>query len=62
MSQADFTQGFWALQEGRFNEAIEAFQTVLTKRPDFAEAHYNLGNVYTGCGDYQQALTAYKMK
>ena len=44
MSQNYFAQGFRFLQEGRFAEAIGAFQELLKEQPDSTEEHYNLGN------------------
>ena len=59
MEQDVFVQGFRSLQEGRFAEAITAFQTVLEQRPDFAEAHNNWGNALQGQGKLDEAIAHY---
>ncbi|MBI2211375.1 MAG: tetratricopeptide repeat protein, partial [Deltaproteobacteria bacterium] len=59
MSQNYFTEGFRFLHEGRYPEAIAAFQEVVKEQPESAEAHYNLGNAYIGLRDYPAALKAY---
>jgi tetratricopeptide (TPR) repeat protein len=38
-----FQRGVAAQEAGRFNEAIAAYSTVITSRPDFAMAYYNRG-------------------
>ncbi len=48
MLQSEFVMGFQALQVGRWPEAIAAFRAALAQQPDWAEAHYNLGNAYIG--------------
>jgi tetratricopeptide (TPR) repeat protein len=46
-----FVQGVKLYQQGKFDEAIEAFNDVLSEKPDFAEGYYNLGMAYLRKGD-----------
>ena len=56
MSESHFANGYRFLQQGRFAEAITAFQEAIQEQPDSAEAHYNVGNAYIGQRDYLRAL------
>ena len=60
MSDSEFVQAFRSSQEGRFEEAIAAFEELLKHQPDSAQAHYNLGNSHNGRREYLTALTAYR--
>ncbi len=40
MSDSEFVQAFRSSQEGRFEEAIAAFEELLKHQPDSAQAHY----------------------
>jgi tetratricopeptide (TPR) repeat protein len=60
MSESHFANGFRFLQEGRFADAVAAFQAVLQQQPDLAEAHYNLGNAYVGTRQYALAVASYQ--
>ena len=40
--------------------AIKEFQQAIEKNPSYAEAHYNLGIVYSEKGMVEDAITAYK--
>ena len=60
MSESHFANGYRFLQQGRFAEAITAFQEAIKEQPDSAEAHYNVGNAYIGQRDYLRALAAYR--
>src|SRR5262249_3926159 len=44
-ARAHNLQGIAAAQEGRLEEAASSFQQALRLRPDYAQAHNNLGNV-----------------
>ncbi len=41
----DFTYGVAMFQHGYLDQAAESFQQVIARRPDDAEAHYNLGTL-----------------
>jgi predicted O-linked N-acetylglucosamine transferase (SPINDLY family) len=45
---------------GRFNEAEAAFRTILKIKPDFPEAHYNLGYVLEINGRFNEAAESFK--
>lgn len=47
-------------EEGRWLEAEAAYRRVLVRDPDFAEAHFNLGNIYRARGQYNAAAAAYR--
>jgi len=51
--------GIASAQIGQFDQAIKAFDRIITFTPNQASAHYNLGNVYRDKGLIQQALDAY---
>jgi tetratricopeptide (TPR) repeat protein len=44
----------------RFEEVIELLHKTLTLKPDYPEAHYNLGIVLKKQGDLRAAITSYK--
>jgi tetratricopeptide (TPR) repeat protein len=50
-----FVLGVQFYQQGKFDEAIEAFNDVLKEKPDFAEGYYNLGMAYLRKGDVDLA-------
>jgi tetratricopeptide (TPR) repeat protein len=45
----------------RYREAIEAYKEAIRIKPDFAEAHYNLGLTYLILGDKGSALDEYRI-
>jgi tetratricopeptide (TPR) repeat protein len=51
-----FDQGIQFYQQGKFDEAIEAFEDVIINKPDFAEGYYNLGMAYLRQGDTNRAI------
>jgi tetratricopeptide (TPR) repeat protein len=51
-----FDQGVRFYQQGKFDEAIEAFEDVIINKPDFAEGYYNLGMAYMRQGDPDRAI------
>jgi len=51
-----FDQGIQFYQQGKFDEAIEAFEGVIINKPDFAEGYYNLGMAYLRQGDPDRAI------
>ena len=44
---------------GKLDEAIEAYKKAITIKPDYAEAHYNMGNALKEQGKLNEALEAY---
>ncbi len=53
-----FNQGVQFYQQGKFDQAIEAFEDVLVDKPDFADGYYNLGMAYLRKGDKDSAKKA----
>jgi len=51
--------GAAAAQTGQIDQAINAFKTVIAIKPDYAEAHSNLGNVLKDQGKLEEAIEAY---
>jgi Flp pilus assembly protein TadD len=45
---------------GRGAEAIEAFRAAVRLRPEYGEAHYNLGVALSGAGQYAAALAEFE--
>ena len=48
------------LEAGEVDKAITAFREVVEKKPDFAEAHHDLGVAYESKGLHDQAIASYK--
>lgn len=55
-AKTQFEQGVQFYQQGRLDEAVEAFEALLKEKPDFAEGHYNLGMVYLRKGETETAI------
>ena len=51
--------GISSAQAGQFDQAIAAFEQIITFTPNQASAYYNLGNVLKDKGQIQQAVDAY---
>ena len=56
--------GIAALQEGKYEKAVEAFVKAVEEEPEHAVGYINLGNVFASLGDpekaepfFQQAIT-----
>ena len=45
--------------QGRLDDALEAYNKVLSINPDYAEAYNNLGNAFQAQGRLDDALEAY---
>ena len=45
---------------GRIDEAIAHYQKALEIKPDYADAHYNLGIVLAGRGQIDEAIAHYQ--
>ena len=43
-----------------FDHALESFQSALYLKPDYYEAYYNLGNLYSTLGKFRNAIENYK--
>ena len=52
--------GASAAQIGKLDQAVLAFKKALLIKPDYAEAHYNMGNALKDQGKLEEALEAYK--
>lgn len=46
--------------QGDLVNAKKAFKNSIAKKPDFADAHYNLGNVYKKLGDNNLAISSFQ--
>lgn len=55
-----FTLGNLCLQQGRYPEAITAYETALKGDPSFAEAWNNLAVAYQDLGQEDKAMAAFK--
>lgn len=53
-------QGNQALEAGRVDAAIEAYQAAIKLNPDFANAHHNLGVAYRRQGQIDKSVRAIK--
>ena len=51
------TQGNQLFAEGKFNEALEAYQNAQVEDPDAPQPHYNAGNVLHEQAAYSEAIT-----
>ena len=53
----------WAMlfqDQGKLEEAIEAYKKALSIKPDYAEAYNNMGNAFQDQGKLNEAIDAYK--
>jgi tetratricopeptide (TPR) repeat protein len=55
-----FTLGNLCLQQGRYQDAINAYQAALKDDPNFAEAWNNLAVAYQDAGQDDKAMEAFK--
>jgi DNA-binding winged helix-turn-helix (wHTH) protein/Flp pilus assembly protein TadD len=53
-------RGVQLQQQGQFLEAIQDYQRALSLRSSYAEAHYNLADVYEQIPNYEKALEEYQ--
>jgi len=47
-------------QQGKLKEAADEYRTLLKLKPDYAEAHANLGVVLSRLGHYEEAVASYE--
>ena len=59
-ARSDFERGTNALRAGRMDEALVALQRAVERKPDYPDAHYNLGAVWRSLGKEEAALAAYR--
>ena len=45
---------------GKTGEAIESYKSATRYRPTYADAFFNLGNLYLALGRHDEATTAYR--
>jgi tetratricopeptide (TPR) repeat protein len=57
--RAMYDLGVQASGIGRYQEAIEYLNKVISIRPDFSKAYESLGNAYFNLGQYENALSSY---
>jgi tetratricopeptide (TPR) repeat protein len=57
---AQFNRALALQQEGKLTEAADAYRAVLKLKPDYVEAHANLGVVLARLGKYEEAIVAYE--
>ncbi len=55
-----FAIGMQNSENTEYAEAIDAFKHAIKLKPDYAKAHYNLGNVYYNLHRYTESIDAYK--
>jgi Tfp pilus assembly protein PilF len=55
-----FTLGNLCMQQGRYPEAITAYETALKADPSFAEAWNNLAIAYQNTGQDDKAMAAFR--
>ena len=58
-SKVLISQGSKLMQEGRYQEALDSFQKVLTVH-ESAEVYFNLGYIRTSQGRYEEAINAFR--
>ena len=55
-----FQEGIACIESGQYDKAIEPLRKAIKLKPDYAEAHNNLGVVYHKLKLYEQAIDSYK--
>ena len=45
--------------QGKLDEAIEAYTKALSIKSDYANAYYNMGNAFKDQGKFDEAIEAY---
>ncbi len=54
-------KGIVLVRQGKFSEGEELLVESLKLNPDPTRAHYELGKIYQQRGDYEQAITEFKL-
>jgi protein O-mannosyl-transferase len=54
-------RGMAVAEEGRIDEAIALLRQSIDTLPDYAAAHFNLGNLLQGAGRFEEALPHYQV-
>lgn len=57
-AQTDFDTGLGLFNRGKYQEAVEYFESAISLEPDFAEAYVYLGRSYLNVREYGKALPA----
>lgn len=57
---AQFKRALELQQEGKFAESADAYRALLRHKPDYVEAHANLGVLLARMGKYEEAIAAYE--
>ena len=52
--------GLTNYENAEYSEAIDEFKQAIKLKPNYAAAHYYLGNAYFGLRRYDEALNSYK--
>jgi tetratricopeptide (TPR) repeat protein len=52
--------GWEAVQAGKYEQSLSAFQEAIRLKPDYAKAWYNLGYAYNRLGQYDKAISAFQ--
>ena len=55
-ARAYFSVGYLLIQQGKLEDAIDAYDEALSLKWDFAEAYYNRGNVKSDLGRHEAAI------
>ena len=55
-ARAYFSVGYLLIQQGKLEDAIDAYDEALSLKWDFAEAYYNRGNVKSDLGRHEDAI------
>ncbi|MFQ6038097.1 MAG: tetratricopeptide repeat protein [Candidatus Aminicenantales bacterium] len=55
-----FEQGNALFKQGKYEQALAAFQEFLSANPDIFQAHFSLGNCYKETGDLEKALEEFQ--
>jgi len=59
-ARAHYNLGLVYQNQGRLDEVIREYKTVLTLDPNYADAHNNLGTIYQKLGRQDEAIQEYK--
>ena len=57
---AQFSRAVQLQQQGKLTEAADEYRAALKTKPDYLEAHANLGVVLARLGKYEEAVASYE--